>query len=78
MSDAGQGMSEEVAAKIFEPFFTTKPIGQGTGLGLATVAAIVKGWNGTVDVKTAPQKGTTMTIAIFRASHLRRNALRCP
>ncbi len=64
VSDAGQGMSEEVAAKIFEPFFTTKPIGQGTGLGLATVAAIVKAWNGTVEVRTAPQQGTRVMIVI--------------
>lgn len=64
VSDDGHGMSEEVAGKILEPFFTTKPIGSGTGLGLATVASIVKAWKGTIGVDTAPRKGTSITILI--------------
>ena len=42
LRDTGEGMSEDVLPHIFEPFFTSKEVGEGTGLGLSTVYAIVK------------------------------------
>lgn len=66
VEDSGCGIPKENLSKIFEPFFTTKEVGQGTGLGLATVYGIVKQTGGYVFVESEINNGTTFRL-FFRA-----------
>ena len=62
VTDYGAGMTPEVLARVFEPYFTTKGVGEGTGLGLASVLGIARRHGGAVDVETAPGKGSTFVV----------------
>jgi len=56
-------MSEHVKSKLFEPFFTTKKVGKGTGLGTSISYGIVKEYGGTIDIQSAPGRGTTFRLS---------------
>ena len=62
VSDTGHGMEPTTVQRIFEPFYTTKASGSGTGLGLATVDAIVADAGGFVQVESAAGAGTTFRV----------------
>ncbi|MGH6956234.1 MAG: hybrid sensor histidine kinase/response regulator [Caulobacteraceae bacterium] len=62
VADDGPGIPLDVAPKIFDPFFTTKPLGEGTGLGLATVYGIVKQSEGWIAVDSKPGDGARFRI----------------
>ena len=62
VSDDGSGIPPEVMDKIFDPFFTTKPVGEGTGLGLATVYGIIKQSDGWISVESRPAEGAAFRI----------------
>jgi PAS domain S-box-containing protein len=67
VSDTGVGIPAHLQSRIFEPFFTTKGE-QGTGLGLAQVAALVTRLGGQITVESAPDMGTTFRLLFPTAS----------
>jgi signal transduction histidine kinase len=60
MMDNGPGIGEEAAGQIFNPFFSTKT--GRTGLGLTLAKKIVEDHGGTIQVESAPGKGTRVEI----------------
>ena len=64
VSDTGEGIEPASLGRIFDPFFTTKALGEGTGLGLATVYSIVQQHQGRIDVNSGLGEGTRFDVLI--------------
>ena len=63
-TDTGCGIPRENLEKIFDPFFTTKEVGRGTGLGLAVSFGIIARHQGTIEVESDINKGTTFIVRL--------------
>ncbi|MBF0201923.1 MAG: hypothetical protein HQK66_11545 [Desulfamplus sp.] len=64
VTDNGSGIHPDHLDKIFSPFFTTKPVGKGTGLGLSVCYGIIKGFDGTMEVSSSKNIGTSFTVRL--------------
>jgi PAS domain S-box-containing protein len=62
VTDTGCGMDRATMSQLFTPFFTTKAPDHGCGLGLATVARIVKAAGGAIGVQSSPGSGTSFKV----------------
>ncbi|MEX2607984.1 MAG: ATP-binding protein [Kiritimatiellia bacterium] len=78
MRDTGYGMEPDVMEHAFEPFFTTKESGQGTGLGLSTVYAIIQQYKGVIRLNSEPGEGTEFIIFLPRIEHIEQMMLDLP
>jgi signal transduction histidine kinase len=64
VADTGRGMTPEVRRRAPEPLFTTKEGGRGTGLGLSVSADLLRAAGGSLDIESAPDRGTTVTLEL--------------
>lgn len=66
VSDTGPGISQDVQPKIFDPFFTTKEVGKGVGLGLTISYKLMEECQGSINIISEENIGTTVILEIPR------------
>jgi len=66
VEDNGRGIPPDALPRIFEPYYTTKSVDEGIGLGLSICHGLVGGLGGTIDVRSAPGKGSVFRISLPR------------
>lgn len=64
ISDNATGIRDEIRDKVFDPFFTTKEPGQGMGVGLSLVQAVVTRFGGVIHVSNNEKGGATFTVEL--------------
>jgi anti-sigma regulatory factor (Ser/Thr protein kinase) len=73
IADDGSGMSEDVVARAADPFYTTRST-RRVGLGLALLHEAARMANGSLEISSAPGRGTTVKAAL-QMSHIDRKPL---
>lgn len=66
VTDNGCGISEEQQKRLFTPFFTNKA--SGTGLGLVIAKKLMSSMNGTIEIRSQRDEGTSIEISIQEGS----------
>lgn len=64
VEDNGRGITPQQLEHVFDPFYTTRQNQGGTGLGLSIVHGIVRSYGGTIDIKSTPGRGTSITVEL--------------
>ena len=64
ISDTGRGMPAELIERVFEPFVTTKHTGEASGLGLFISNNIIESMNGSIEVRSEANTGTTFSLSL--------------
>jgi CheY-like chemotaxis protein len=67
VADVGPGMTPEQVGRLFQPFEQVGTLGQqknGTGLGLAISQRLVHAMGGSIQVCSAPGRGSTFTFSV--------------
>ncbi len=62
VEDTGCGIPPQIRARVFEPFLTTKPEEKGTGLGLSICQGLMTSNGGSIDIDSAPGRGTRVSL----------------